>query len=249
MSQGRVIATVCARGGSKGLPRKNVLPFAGLPLIAHSIRQALACPGIDGVYVSTDDDEIAQVALAHGAQLPVRRPAELATDTAGKLPAIEHLVAHLEAAGERIATVVDLQPTSPLRTLADIEAGLALRDRASLVVSVTVPSHNPYYTLVEPGADGRLQLSKRLPGGDAVARQSVPAVWGLNGALYVWRRDALAQAAREGFWSVDMLPLPMPRERSIDIDDRLDFDMALWLHQRQDTSRRDPAPIPPPPHA
>ncbi len=233
MSQGRVIATVCARGGSKGLPRKNVLPFAGLPLIAHSIRQALACPGIDGVYVSTDDDEIARVATEHGAQVPVRRPAHLATDTAGKLPAIEHLVAHLEAAGERIDTIVDLQPTSPLRTTADIEAGLALRDRAGLVVSVTQPSHNPYYTLVEAAPGGGLQLSKRLPGGDAVARQAVPEVWGLNGALYVWRRDALARAAREGFWSVDMRPLPMPRERSIDIDDQLDFEMAEWLYRRQ----------------
>ena len=117
MSGGRVIATVCARGGSKGLPRKNLLPFAGLPLIAHSIRQALACPGIEGVYVSTDDEEIAQVARAHGAQVPVRRPAEMATDSAGKLPAIEHLVVHLEGQGERIATIVLCQPADALGAL------------------------------------------------------------------------------------------------------------------------------------
>ena len=116
--------------------------------------------------------------------------------------------------------------------MADIAAGLALRDCAGLVVSVTQPSHNPYYTLVETTPAGGLVLSKRLPGGDAVARQAVPEVWGLNGALYVWRREALSRAVREGFWSVDMVPLQMPRERSIDIDDRLDFDMAHWLHQR-----------------
>ncbi len=227
---GALIATICARGGSKGLPRKNVLPFAGLPLIAHSIRQALACQLIEGVYVSTDDEEIAQVARDHGAQVPYLRPAELATDTAGKLPAIEHLVAHLEAGGVKIATIVDLQPTSPLRSEQDLNAALALRDQAGLVVSVTQPSHNPYYTLVEATPEGGLRLSKTLASGQAVARQAVPEVWGLNGAIYVWRRDALTRAVREGFWSVDMRPLAMPRERSIDIDDRLDFDTAEWLY-------------------
>lgn len=227
---GVLIATICARGGSKGLPRKNVLPFAGLPLIAHSIRQALACPQIQGVYVSTDDEEIAQVARDHGAQVPYLRPAELATDTAGKLPAIEHLAAHLEAQGMKIATIVDLQPTSPLRSAQDLDAALALRERAGLVVSVTQPSHNPYYTLVEAKAEGGLRLSKTPEGGQAVARQAVSEVWGLNGAIYVWRRDALTRAVREGFWSVDMCPLVMPRERSIDIDDRLDFDTAEWLY-------------------
>ncbi len=228
--QGALIATICARGGSKGLPRKNVLPFAGLPLIAHSVRQALACPLIEGVYVSTDDEEIAQVAIAHGAHVPYLRPPEFATDAAGKLPAIEHLAAHLEAGGMKIATIVDLQPTSPLRSAQDLELALALRGQASLVVSVTQPSHNPYYTLVESTPDGSLCLSKTLAFGQAVARQAVPEVWGLNGAIYVWRRDALTRAVREGFWSVDMCPLIMPRERSIDIDDRLDFDTAEWFY-------------------
>jgi N-acylneuraminate cytidylyltransferase len=245
-AEGLLIATICARGGSKGLPGKNVLPFAGLPLIAHSIRQALACPLIEGVYVSTDDPAIAQLARAHGAHVPYLRPAELATDSAGKLPAIEHLVVHLEASGLRIASVVDLQPTSPLRSAQDLLAALALRDRASLVVSVTQPSHNPYYTLVETTPEGGLRLSKTLEAGEAVARQAVPVVWGLNGAIYVWRRDALTRAVQDGFWRVDMYPLVMPRERSIDIDDRFDFDTAEWLYTRahasspQPTSRETP---------
>ena len=227
---GSVIATVCARGGSKGLLRKNILPFAGLPLIAYSIRQALACPLVECVYVSTDDEEIAQVAQDYGAQVPYLRPAELATDSAGKLPVIEHLVAYLEAGGGQIATIVDLQPTSPLRSAQDLQSALALRDRAGLVVSVTQPSHNPYYTLVEVKPEGGLRLSKTLASGQAIARQGLPDVWGLNGAIYVWRRDALARAVHDGFWSVEMCPLVMPRERSIDIDDRLDFDTAEWLY-------------------
>lgn len=226
----KTIATICARGGSKGLPRKNVRRFAGKPLIAHSIEQALACPLIDGVYVSTDDDEIAEIALKFGAQVPYRRPAELATDQSAKIPAIEHLVAHLEGQGERIGTVVDLQPTSPLRTQEDLAAAIRLGSGAELVVSVTEPSHNPYYSLVEVQGDGTLRVSKSA---DIVRRQDMPLVYGLNGSIYVWRRDALAKAVRDGFWSVAIKPSVMPRERSVDIDDALDFEWAQWLYQRQ----------------
>lgn len=226
----RTVATICARGGSKGLPRKNVLPFAGKPLVAHTIEQALACPGISDVYISTDDDEIADVAHRFGAQVPYRRPVELATDQAAKIPAVEHLVAYLEEQGEVIDFVVDLQPTSPLRAPEDLANALALVDRADLVVSVTEPSHNPYYSLVEVAADGTLHLSKTH---EAVRRQDVPQVWGLNGSIYVWRRAALKQAVTQGFWGVSILPSVMPRERSVDIDDAFDFEMAEWLHEKQ----------------
>lgn len=230
MTAERIVATICARGGSKGLPRKNVRLFAGKPLIAHTIEQARDCAAISHVYVSTDDDEIADVARAFGAEVPYRRPAELATDEAAKLPVIEHLLRHVEARGARIDRVVDLQPTSPLRTREDIEGALALARTAPLVVSVTEPSHNPYYTLVETRADGTLSLCK--PAAYA-RRQDAPAAWGLNGAIYVWRRDALAQAAEQGFWSVPARPFVMPRNRSIDIDDLEDFEMAEWLKQRE----------------
>jgi len=227
----RVIATICARGGSKALPGKNLRPLAGKPLIVHTIEHALACRGIDGVFVSTDDEQIAEVAQRAGAQVPYLRPAELATDEAPKLPAIGHLVAHLERSGMSVDTVVDLQPTSPLRRPEDIEAALALLDDADLVVSVTEPSHNPYYTLAEADAEGRLQLSK--PAGFA-RRQDAPAVWGLNGSIYVWRRAALTKAIAEGFWSVRAKPYAMPRRRSVDIDDLEDFELAQWLLQRSD---------------
>jgi CMP-N,N'-diacetyllegionaminic acid synthase len=226
----KVIATICARGGSKGLPRKNVLPFAGKALIAHSIEQALACPLIDGVYVSTDDDEIADVARRHGAQVPYRRPAELATDDSAKIPAIEHLVGHLERQGLAVATVIDLQPTSPLRTQEDLVAAIGLAGQAELIVTVTEPSHSPYYSLVEVQADGTLRLSKPA---QFARRQDAPPVWGLNGSIYVWQRAALARAARDGFWSVSMRPSAMPRERSVDIDDALDFEWAEWLYRRR----------------
>lgn len=225
-----IVATICARGGSKGLPGKNIRPFAGVPLIAHTIRQALACRAIAGVYVSTDDEAIAAVARAEGAQVPGLRPAALATDESSKLPAIEHLVRQVEAAGMRVGTIVDLQPTSPLRSAGDIDGALALRGEAELVVGVTTPSHNPYYTLVESAPDGVLSLSK--PAG-FVRRQDAPAVWGLNGAIYVWQRDALQRAIAGGFWSLRMKGYPMPRSRSVDIDDLEDFEMAEWLWTRR----------------
>lgn len=227
----KTIATICARGGSKGLPRKNVRPFAGKPLIAHTIEQARACPLIEAVYVSTDDDEIAAVAREWGAQVPYRRPAELATDAAAKIPAIEHMVAHLESQGERIDLVVDLQPTSPLRTQQDLADSIRLAPQADLIVTVTEPSHNPYYSLVEARPDGTLRVSKAE---GFARRQDVPQAWGLNGSIYVWQRAALARAAVDGFWSVAIRPSVMPRHRSVDIDDVLDFEWAEWLWRRQD---------------
>jgi CMP-N,N'-diacetyllegionaminic acid synthase len=226
------IATLCARGGSKGLPGKNLRLFAGKPLIVHSIEQALACSAIDGVYVSTDDEQIADVARRHGAQVPYLRPAELATDSAPKIPVVEHLVTHLEHGGQRIARVVDLQPTSPLRTQQDLHAAIAASAHWDLLVTVSEVSHSPYFSLVEAQPDGSLQLSK--PAGH-VRRQDLPAVWGLNGSIYVWQRAALARAAQHGFWSVRVGCSVMPRERSADIDDQLDFEWAEWLHARGQT--------------
>jgi CMP-N,N'-diacetyllegionaminic acid synthase len=223
------IATVCARGGSKGLPGKNIRLFDGQPLIAHTITQALACPHIDAVYVSTDDDAIADAARQAGAKVPYRRPAELASDSAAKLPVIEHLVRHLESTGQSIARVVDLQPTSPLREASDISAALAVHPQAPLVVSVREAGDNPYFNLVEAGSDGWVHLSK---GKGNTRRQDAPPVYALNGSIYVWQRAALAHAAEHGLWTVDMGVYVMPRWKSVDIDDLEDFEFAQWLLNR-----------------
>ncbi|MBK0394298.1 acylneuraminate cytidylyltransferase family protein [Ramlibacter algicola] len=227
MSSGLTIATICARGGSKGLPGKNIRPFAGRPLIAHTIAQALACKALHGVYVSTDSEEIAQVASDAGAQVPYLRPPELATDQAGKLPVIEHLVRHLEGQGLAIDRVIDLQPTSPLRLSSDIDRAMAIDE--DLVLSVRAAADNPYFNLVEQAADGLLHLCK---GNGTARRQDTPAVYALNGSIYVWRRAALAHAALHGLWSVRSAPYEMPGWRSVDIDTLDDFDHAQWLYER-----------------
>jgi N-acylneuraminate cytidylyltransferase len=227
------IATICARGGSKGLPGKNILPLAGKPLIVHSIEFALRHPALDAVYVSTDDPEIARVAAAAGALVPYLRPPELARDDTPKLPVIEHLVAHLEALGQDIATIVDLQPTSPLRLPEDLDGCLAraaAADAPGLVLSAFDSGFNPYFNLVEQQDDASVRISK---GAGLGARQAAPQVWALNGSIYVWRRAALAHAAAQGMWSVRVAAHIMPGSRSADIDTADDFALAEWLLARQ----------------
>ncbi|MDO9403328.1 MAG: acylneuraminate cytidylyltransferase family protein [Polaromonas sp.] len=225
----RTIATICARGGSKGLPGKNIRDFHGKPLIVHTIEQALACPQIDVVYVSTDDAQIADIARGAGALVPYLRPAELAQDSSAKLPVLAHLLAWLEAQGLAVTRLVDLQPTSPLRMPADISRALALDPQGELVVSVSEAQANPYFNLVEQAADGHVHLSK---GNGAGRRQDTPAVYALNGSIYVWQPAALRRAAVEGLWSAKILPYVMPAWQSVDIDNLEDFEYAEWLFQR-----------------
>jgi CMP-N,N'-diacetyllegionaminic acid synthase len=219
------ICTICARGGSVGVPRKNIRPLLGKPLIAYTIEQALACNRIDAVYVSTDDDEIAEVARAHGAEVPFKRPAELATSTAGKLPVIEHMFNYLSANGVNVETIVDLDPTSPLRTVQDIENAIALLDQATDVVITAYPSDkNPYFNMVERQADGNVRLVKPLADGVS-SRQAAPKVFSMNASIYVWHGRTL----NAGLWNGRTKLYEMPRERSIDIDSEIDFKLVEML--------------------
>jgi len=219
------IATICARGGSTGVPGKNIKLLAGKPLIVHTIEQARACRSIDAVYVSTDDSAIADVARAAGATVPFLRPAELATAEAPKIPVIQHLVRWLEEHGTHPERIVDLDPTSPLRELADIEACIALLDAATDVVITGYESEkNPYFNMVELTSDGRAQLVKR-PSTAVHGRQSAPKVYAMNASIYVWHRRSLDK----GLWQGRARLHVMPRERSVDIDSALDFRMVEML--------------------
>jgi CMP-N-acetylneuraminic acid synthetase len=214
-----VIATICARGGSRGVPGKNIRLLHGKPLIVHTIEQAQACPGIDGVYVSTDSVDIADVASAAGANVPYLRPPELATSSAPKVPVIKHLVDHLQGLGHDITTVVDLDPTSPLRDVADVANCLAmLDDHTDIVITGYEAEKNPYFNMVERKPDGNIGVVKPPPGLVA-GRQAAPEVFSMNASIYVWRREALSR----GIWHNRVALYVMPRERSVDIDSELDF--------------------------
>jgi CMP-N,N'-diacetyllegionaminic acid synthase len=223
------IATICARGGSSGLPGKNIRPLLGKPLIVHSIEQALACTAIDVVYVSTDSPEIADVARKAGATVPFLRPAALATAEAPKLEVIRHLVAAVEADGRRIDRIVDLDPTSPLRELSDIEACLGLlRPGIDVVITGYEAEKNPYFNMVEFDEQGRVRLVK-APEVPVEARQAAPKVYAMNASIYVWHRHTLQKGLWEGRAALHI----MPRERSIDIDSMLDFRLVELLMEER----------------
>jgi CMP-N,N'-diacetyllegionaminic acid synthase len=225
------ICTICARGGSVGVPRKNIRMLSGKPLIGWTIEQALACTDIDLVAVSTEDDEIASIAEDFGAVVPYRRPAELAISAAGKMPVIEHLVEFLESTGQQIDRIVDLDPTSPLRTNADIEAALALLDdHTDAVITGYLSDKNPYFNMVERKDDGGFGLVK--PASGVVARQAAPAVYSMNASIYVWHRRTLSN----GLWDGRTALYEMPRERSVDIDSELDFRLVEMLMEERGTN-------------
>ncbi|MEY4564106.1 MAG: hypothetical protein RLZZ618_3383 [Pseudomonadota bacterium] len=229
----KTIVTICARGGSVGVPRKNIRPLLGRPLIAHTIGQALATPGVSAVYVSTDDAEIAEVAAAHGAQVPFLRPAELATGTAPKIPVIQHLCDWVAANHGPFERIVDLDPTSPLRTIDDIRACMDLLDpQTDAVITAFESEKNPYFNMVEHKPDGNIALVCSGAGGGVVARQLAPHVYSMNASIYVWHTHSLSK----GLWNGRVKMHVMPRERSIDIDSPLDFrivEMLMTSHLEQ----------------
>lgn len=220
------ICTICARGGSTGVPRKNVRELCGKPLIAHTIEQAQACGDFfSGIYVSTDDDEIAQVARDYGAIVPFKRPAHMATKEAGKGQVIVHLVEHLVEAGVPVTRVVDLDPTSPLRIPQDIMGTAAMLDADTDVVFTGYKSDkNPYFNMVEAKSDGNIRLVK-TPEGSVLSRQAAPPVYAINGSVYVWHRHTVAG----GLWSGRTKLYEMPHERSVDIDAEIDFKLVELL--------------------
>ena len=218
----RILAVIPARGGSKGIPRKNIKPFAGKPLIAWTIECALRSSVIDRVIVSTDDDEISEVALRHGATVPFLRPAELALDTT---PGIDPVLHALDQLPEFNAVVL-LQPTSPLRISADIDGTVALARqlRAPATVSVSPVKEHPNWMFRLTNEQRLDRYADELP---AVQRQALSVLYALNGAVYFARSDWLRE--RRSFLSPQTAGYVMPPERALDLDSPLDWRLAEYL--------------------
>jgi N-acylneuraminate cytidylyltransferase len=212
-----VLALITARGGSKGLPGKNVRPVQGRPLIDFTIAAARAAACVDRVVLSTDDDEIARVALACGCEVPFRRPAPLASDEAKSLDVVLHALGHLPG----YDIVVLLQPTSPARTAADIDATVQrlLDAQAPACVSVCEAEESPHWMF---WLDERARLTPLLDTPAATRRQDLPPAFVLNGAVYAARTSALRRMG--SFLGPETVAHVMPRKRSIDIDTLEDFE-------------------------
>jgi N-acylneuraminate cytidylyltransferase/CMP-N,N'-diacetyllegionaminic acid synthase len=226
------LCTICARGGSKGVVNKNIRPLLGKPLIAWSIAQAKASRLFKAVAVSSDSDEILEIAMDWGADLAIRRPDEMASDTAPKVPAIKHAAREAMHILELDADIlVDLDATSPLRIPADIKGAVGLLEQSDCTSVITgAPARrSPYFNLVEERADGTVTLSK--PGLAVARRQDAPRCFDMNASIYVWSEPRFFSDPKVFY--PDTRLYEMPETRSVDIDSELDFRLVELLMKEQ----------------
>jgi N-acylneuraminate cytidylyltransferase len=222
-----MLAIIPARGGSKGVPRKNIRQLAGKPLIAWSIEAAKQSKYIDRLILSSEDEEIIAVAKAWGCEAPFVRPAELAGDD---VPGIEPVLHALNTLPGKYDYVVLMQPTSPLRTVQDIDGCIehCVRRAANACVSVTEPDKSLYWAYVLD-AEGRMQ--PLLDTGELIfQRQDLPKTYVLNGAVYVADCEWLLKT--KTFITAETLAYPMDKVNSVDIDSELDLKFAEMLLPR-----------------
>ena len=228
-----VVGTICARGGSKGVSRKNIRPLNGKPLIYYTIECARQCPELDRTVISTDDEEFTRVARQYGADVPFMRPAQLAQDTSSKWDVFRHAVETLEMQeNRRVDILVDLDTGVPLRTPEDISVCIKalMESDADVVTTAYIPDRNPYFNMVEVDAEGYAHVSKRMEKA-LVRRQDAPQVYGLTPAAFVIRRDALWNYEH---WANSKFKIcMMPHERAVDIDTELDFRFVEFLMKTQ----------------
>lgn len=225
----RVLATICARGGSKGVPGKNLRTLRGKPLLAYAIDCARACAAVSHLVVSTEDERLAAIAEACGVLVPFRRPTEMATDAAAKVYAIRHATRYVEEHDDfHPDIVVDLDVGVPLRAPEDVAACIGvLTADPSLDAAVTVyeAERNPYFNMVE--RDGDVVRLVCRPGQPVVRRQDAPAVFSCTPSVFGFRRASLDTVTHlyEGRWGACIVP----RERAIDIDSELDLRLVELL--------------------
>ena len=234
-----ILCVISARGGSVGVPGKNVRSLLGTPIIARAVNTALAAPEIESVLISTDSPAIAEAARAAGAQVPFMRPAELAQSVTGKFQVWQHALAACEGQNPaRYELYVDIDCTNPLLEASDISAAIAkfrrLRDTGvpvDAVFTVAKARRNPYFNLVEPDESGALKMSKSR-GGTVLARQSAPAVYEHVAGVYVLapaylrRANHLLDGHAQGY--------EVPEDKAFDIDSELDFDLIEFLLRRRE---------------
>jgi len=222
------LCTICMRGGSKGVSGKNMRNLNGKPLMAYTIEQAIQSALFEHVVVSTDSTEIAETAMRYGAEAWFLRPDELATDEAPKLPVIRH--AFLEAEkhyGYEFDILVDLDATSPLRSVEDIIGAYDqfIAEDADILITASPCRKNPYFNMVEK-VDGRVRKVKELET-PIVRRQDAPKVYDMNSSIYIWKRKALIEYST--LFTDNTTLYIMPEERSIDIDKELDWAFVEFI--------------------
>ena len=220
-----ICSIITARGGSKGIPRKNIKNLNGKPVLAYSIEPSVACDLIKQTYVTTEDEEISKISKEYGAKI-IDRPQELAEDTSSSVDVVLHALKHLEKNGEMPDFFVLLQPTSPLRTTEDIENAIKLfiENKCDALISVCELDHTSMLSLtlenkfLVPNCNEKF-LNKR--------RQDLPTYYSPNGAIYITTYDSLNK--NRTFIPKKTIPYIMPKDRSVDLDTPFDFKLAEFL--------------------
>lgn len=224
-----IVACIFARAGSKGVSNKNIRAFNGKPLISWAVELALQVKQINNVFVSTDSEEIAEIARMAGATIPFIRPSELATDTSPEWHSWQHFIKFLADKDGRLPEVfLSLPATSPLRSTIDVENCLNefKKSRADFVVGITPSERNPYFNMVKKGEDNQLDLVIQ-PGEKYSRRQDTPAVFDLTTVCYVGKPSTIL--TKNSIFEGKVAGVEIPRERAIDIDTELDFQIAEFL--------------------
>jgi CMP-N,N'-diacetyllegionaminic acid synthase len=226
----RILGIIPARGGSKGVPRKNIRLLGGKPLIGWTIEAALNSRVCERLLVSTDDPEIAMIARKSGADAPFLRPPSLSSDTATSLSVAEHAVDWLkDTTGEIFSHILYLQPTSPFRTPEDIcDAVIIAKKANAAVVSVCEPQHHPFLCKIIQ-EDGTL-VNFLSESAQFTRRQDFPVVYALNGAIYI--NSVASIQTEKTFTPEKTIPYIMPPERSLDIDTPWDFFLAEQIARK-----------------
>ncbi|MBN1293328.1 MAG: acylneuraminate cytidylyltransferase family protein [Candidatus Latescibacteria bacterium] len=218
-----ILGLVPARGGSKGVPGKNIRLVNGKPLIVHAIECGKSCPSINRIIISTDNEEFAAIAKKAGAEVPFMRPSHLALDTTPMLSVLEHALSTMEKICDCcVEAIVLLDPTAPLRKREDVEGAIALfkQGGADTIVSGNEAHRNPFFNMVSVDSDGFVHLVID-PGSPIGRRQDAPKVYDLNTVVWIFSRKSIMEekariAKRTKIYIV-------PPERAIDLDTEMDF--------------------------
>ncbi|MBN1876995.1 MAG: acylneuraminate cytidylyltransferase family protein [Anaerolineae bacterium] len=228
-----ILGAIFARGGSKGVPRKNIRPLAGKPLIGYAIETALASKRVNFVVVSTDDEEIAEISRQYGAQVPFMRPVELARDDTPEWLAWRHTIQTVKAlkSGLEMAAFVSIPPTAPLRHASDVDACIQklLGSDADIVITVKKAERNPYFNMVSINEQDYAHLV--IPPKQTVyRRQDAPQVYDMTTVAYAARPDFILNAS--SIFDGKVQAVVVPSERALDIDTELDFQIAALLLEK-----------------
>ena len=224
----KILCTICARGGSKGIPDKNKKIILGEPLIAYTIKKAKECDYIDDYIISTDDEDIIKIANKYNVPAPFKRPKYLCKNNISRIEAVIHAVNWVEKNWEKnYDIIIDLSVTSPLRIVKDIKNAIELlvNEKADNVFSVSPAYRNPYYNMVED-VNGKIRKVKEL-NYKVTKRQDAPVVYDMNDSINVWWKDILLKDRSN--LNENTKIYVMPRDRGIDIDDYFDLEIASLM--------------------